>query len=462
MGVFDDLTPTPAVNKYAGIILAFVAGSTVVGYIVDNLVCRKALKGAPEDRPRGWVLGMLISSYFLLLPGLFHTLFGYRIAVMGGMKVLSERKENTIQFAHELLISGSELGCVFVVGFAIVLPIAKFILLVVGGILRHSRSSGKRSCARKSVMFVQRISKWASPDMFAYILLTYLIRGLNKPPILIGLMDLDIGFTCFATFCVASTISSLGVRAPTKGEVGMDDGEPKTGFGFKPLPALVCTVVVCIVFVVMLVLGITRPCMALRLDMDLLFQSGKVDISLKPLVEAMHIQELAADDVTLWNCTKQLFEWIRPDAEDNREHWEVNSAVAFFLLSVLVIAFTVLDMLVLLMAAVFMQVTRRRPPVLLEVAMFLRKLSMLDVCVTGVFIIILAGRIYRANGVIVRFQEGWLYLLIAELCHYIAYWAVTLTGRFAGLRDARRDSFREAPPSDSSSSDGGSEGEEDR
>jgi len=64
--------------------------------------------------------------------------------------------------------------------------------------------------------FVQQISKWACPDMFAYILLTYLVRSLNHPPTLQGLMQLDLGFTCFSIFCVGSTVSSLGIRRPAE------------------------------------------------------------------------------------------------------------------------------------------------------------------------------------------------------------------------------------------------------
>ena len=51
------------------------------------------------------------------------------------------------------------------------------------------------------------ISKWACPDMIAYIFLLYLVRHLNRPPIN-GLFTLDIGFACYTLFCWGSTISS--------------------------------------------------------------------------------------------------------------------------------------------------------------------------------------------------------------------------------------------------------------
>merc|ERR1740139_861340 len=64
---------------------------------------------------------------------------------------------------------------------------------------------------------VQAISKWACPDMFAYILLLYLIRGMNHPRMLRSEMQLDLGFTCFSLFCVGSTIASLGMAHAEKG-----------------------------------------------------------------------------------------------------------------------------------------------------------------------------------------------------------------------------------------------------
>lgn len=442
-GVYDEITPTTVVNKYVGYIIGFVVFSSLFGLVADRFICRKRMKGAPQDRPRGWVLGMLLSSYMLLLPGLFHTLFGYKIAVMNGMKVMSERKENTVEFAQELWESGSALGCFFVVTFAMVLPVVKLVLLALGGILRHSKDIAQRKCARRSVIFVQRISKWASPDMFAYILMTYLIRGINHPPILCGNMDLDIGFSCFATFCIASTICSLGARAPSKRDLGLDE-TPKTGCGFQTMTVLLCVIAASIVFIPTLYYGVMKPCMALRVDMNLVFESGEVDISLKPVIEMLHVQELAADDVSLWECATQLYKWIMPS--DEREYWEMNSLVAFLLLSVLVMLFTVLDMIVLLAAAIYMHTQRRKPVVLMELAHFLRKLSMLDVCTTGILIIILAGRIYRASGVVVTFQDGWVLMVVAEVCHYIAYYAVSITSRYCPeeLRRAGSDASHQA------------------
>mmetsp|Transcript_52993 Transcript_52993/g.134430 ORF Transcript_52993/g.134430 Transcript_52993/m.134430 type:complete len:148 (-) Transcript_52993:152-595(-) len=64
------------------------------------------------------------------------------------------------------------------------------------------------------ILAVQMISKWASPDMFAYMLLMYLVGGLDHPPTLKGVGQLDLGFRSFALFCIFSTVASLGIQAP--------------------------------------------------------------------------------------------------------------------------------------------------------------------------------------------------------------------------------------------------------
>lgn len=469
MGVYDDVTPRSILNKIDLAILGGVTGATLIGFAVDHLVFRKKLKGSAADRPRGWVMGMLISSYILLVPGLFKTLFGYRIGVMNGLKVMSERKENMLEFAVELFRSGSGSGCFFVVGFAFVLPIVKLILLVVGGVLRHSSDEKKKAWSRQSILFVQRISKWASPDMFAYILLSYLIRGLNHPPILNGNFDLDIGFSCFATFCVASTISSLGVRMPSQEDLGKE--APMAPWGFTPMPVLIVTCVLCILFAVAMAFGLSLPCMSLRLDMQLLYESGQISEDLRPIIEMLHVQELAANDVSLMDCIQKLWQWIPPDMsdEDNPKGWEVNSAIAFVLLSVLVVAFTIISMCVLLVIAVLLQVKATKQTKLLELAHVFRKLSMLDVLIAGVVVIVLAGRIYEKSGVVLKIQSGLFYLLAAEIIHYIVYYMVSLTGKSVrdqadndsekGLdidaRDSLRDYSRQEAdePSDSEEAD---------
>merc|ERR1719188_2972291 len=110
---------------------------------------------------------------------------------------------------------GGRLGAFSVVLFAVVVPAMKLVALIAADILRRGSPTVRRlTWARWCLQTVQIVSKWASPDMFAYIFLLYLMRMLNKPPFLGGEAVLDKGSTCFVLFCVFSTVATLGIELP--------------------------------------------------------------------------------------------------------------------------------------------------------------------------------------------------------------------------------------------------------
>merc|ERR1719343_315653 len=195
------------------------------------------------------------------------------------------------------------------------------------------------------------------------------------------------------------------------------------------------SVVFTIAFVVLLVYGLTKPCMALRLVMDRLFESGQLSMSMKPIIEMLHVQEKAASDVSLLDCMGNLWGWIITTDEDGLRSYEVNALVGWVMLAVFVLAFTILDILALLFLAVsvWQQAHKggQRPWLASELVHIFRKLSMLDVAVMGVVIIVTAGQIYAELGVVLTMREGLLYLFLAELTHYGLYYVVTSTA--AGL-----------------------------
>merc|ERR1719291_603757 len=54
----------------------------------------------------------------------------------------------------------------------------------------------------------------------------------------------------------------------------------------------------------------------------------------------------------------------------------------------------------------------------------LRKLSMLDVLIAGVFVVTLCMSMYRKNGIFVSMRYGVPALLVAEILHYATYYFV--------------------------------------
>lgn len=412
------------VNHTAIGIVVGVVGAGIVGLTVDHCL-RPVVRGSKYDRPRGWVIGTLVGSYALLIPGLTMTLFSFQVAAVNGLYTIRANTETMLEFVGELWESGALLGASCIVLFAIVIPIVKIILLCIGGTLRHSTKEGKVTFAGTAIRFVQKISKWASPDMFAYILFLNLVRGLNHPPTLNGLFRLDVGFSCFSVFCIASTISSLGVRSPP---VPITHPEISSRFSKKVVAMIVTVIILFLVFLYLLYHGLRTPCMALRLDINKLFETGEIAANLRPIVEMLHIGEKAASDISMSETMTNLWSWAHWNAS-GEFHYEANCFLAWMMIAVFVVAFTIFDMIALIILAFQVRVQVKhdghRPKWAMEVVHVLRKLSMLDVTVVGVCIIILAGQIYKEMGIMLTLRGGIVYLAFAELCHYVVYFLVT-------------------------------------
>merc|ERR1719382_606455 len=113
-----------------------------------------------------------------------------------------------------MIHQGNIVGAALVAVYAMAIPALKLLLIVIGFLLQIWGSATCMRWARRCIVTVRIISRWACPDMFAYILMMYLFRSLNKPPTVHSQLDLDLGFVAFCVFCVGSTISSLGLVLP--------------------------------------------------------------------------------------------------------------------------------------------------------------------------------------------------------------------------------------------------------
>lgn len=175
-----------------------------------------------------------------------------------------------------------------------------------------------------------------------------------------------------------------------------------------------------IAFSAFLGLGLFVPCLALRLDLELLH----IPHGLMPLVDSLRLPEAARSNVSMWTCMQALFSWSCKG--------EVNCALALVLLAFFVFLLVIADMVVLAVLAKQtstldaddaeqVEGVRRS----LRVSQMMRKLAMLDVLVAGVVVVFLCMFVYRKNGVVLNPDFGWLALLAAELCHYFQYRCVS-------------------------------------
>merc|ERR1719168_111966 len=60
----------------------------------------------------------------------------------------------------------------------------------------------------------------------------------------------------------------------------------------------------------------------------------------------------------------------------------------------------------------------------LGVSHALKKLSMMDVALVGIFIVLCCGSVYEKEGLSLHFRWGWFVLFCAEACHYLTYFLV--------------------------------------
>lgn len=305
-----------------------------------------------------WAITMLLMSYLLLIPGLSEVLFSFLVQIkLLGLKITVTAPQGTQgaitesmwQAAQELWRTGSKAGYLLVILYAVVMPCLKFVLLAIGEILRNSSQATCLKVAWYCIRTVQLISKWACPDMFAYILLLYLLRSLGERS---GLLDvqaqLDYGFVCFSVFCMASTVSSMALPLPhlkTSDSSGSNQGVPISirWFGCKGL--LWITALLSSGMMLFFIAGLLVPCMALEIKPEFLVKPyGPLPKTALPSIRALKLESQINSNVSVWQCITALWRWL--------SFGEATSVIAFLMLFLFATVFTVVDV-VLLNAAAF-------------------------------------------------------------------------------------------------------------
>ena len=135
----------------------------------------------------GWVL--LITSYGLLIPGLFLPLYYYRA---NGMTV-EKTMFTTLDLVYEL---GGGFPAFLVAFFGLVVPALKLIMLIVAHIFKKPWMS----------TLVVVVSKWAILDaLVASLIMAYFAYALKGKMV----SHVSAGFTCFVLYCILSTAAAL-------------------------------------------------------------------------------------------------------------------------------------------------------------------------------------------------------------------------------------------------------------
>eukprot|EP00928_Gymnodinium_smaydae_P099349 TRINITY_DN9453_c0_g1_i2.p1 TRINITY_DN9453_c0_g1~~TRINITY_DN9453_c0_g1_i2.p1 ORF type:complete len:493 (+),score=67.67 TRINITY_DN9453_c0_g1_i2:30-1481(+) len=414
----SDLPLSAKTNWIAGAILLMVVAVTGFSAIFDFKLARKEVSS--EGGPRRWAISLKIVSYVLLVPGLFHILYHYNVSLsfFGQTWNIRQGSESILRLIKDLHHYDCDLAAFLVAFYAIVIPVVKILLLIVGHCWKHSLSPSRVLWARRALVVVQQVSKWASPDMFAYILMMHLFREVNQPPSVLSDMTLDVGFTCFCIFCVGSTVSAIGIHVPPKpAEVGTS-AAPREMRVARARRTAAAVLVLVLAFAALFIIGINRPCMGLSMDMDLFYVMQPNLIPYKAYIDSVHLEDLVHAKVSIWQCMVSLSKWM----------WkgEINSGIALVMYGVFVVLFTVCDVAANLIASI--QLCCSKGAVVAKRTMaagrVMRKLCMLDVSVVGILIIVLAMQNLRSKGITVSVELGMAPLCGAVACQYLTTFLV--------------------------------------
>jgi len=410
---------------------------------------------------RYWVPAMVIASYLVLIPGLFTKDFSFSIALLvrdyaatlpaikmaaalGIFSVdmlpkrlmLSEMeghtgpiRESTRSLVKFLWDTGSHRGAVFIAIFAFVVPALKLVFLGLGALWRRHPDAWRVRTARYMVILVQMISKWASPDMFAFALLYYLFRTLNSPPLIESLQVFDIGFVCYNIFCVSSVVSTLFVELPElpksaeereqEAEAQQASARMLQTLGGRTSLIFV-TLVHSVAWGVLFFFGLFSPVMQMRLDPQTILEDDhfpqEIATLVRTFIDLNSISEMVNADVSVWRATAAFWGWFFHSGE-------LTLLLGLVMLGVHCIAFTVLDIALLLLAT-FTAGSSGLGSRILEAASFFKHLAMLDVCLAGMWVVTFAAAVYEKQGIFITLTRGVWLLLGSEILHYLTYYIV--------------------------------------
>eukprot|EP00747_Dinoflagellata_sp_TGD_P181484 gnl/TRDRNA2_/TRDRNA2_35346_c0_seq1.p1 gnl/TRDRNA2_/TRDRNA2_35346_c0~~gnl/TRDRNA2_/TRDRNA2_35346_c0_seq1.p1 ORF type:complete len:686 (-),score=138.15 gnl/TRDRNA2_/TRDRNA2_35346_c0_seq1:59-2116(-) len=424
LGVNDNDWISAAVWCVLGGVLVF----SLAGGLLDVLA---SCCGKCEGRPPLWSVFMTISSYGCLLPGWVSPLFSLAIGIHVSMFTiyipsdggqLEPMKESTLSFIGFLTDSDCWVGAIFITLYAIVVPIAKLLMLVVAEIIRYRHSN----VARKLIRTVQIMSKWASPDMFAYVCLFWIFRKLDNQPTIMSAGVLEAGFTCYVVFCIFSTVAAVAIPMPPK-EPETDTTPPMfvrmfglNGTKMFALGALVAA----------LILGsicLHEPLLKLFIQPDQIKMLKQYPAA-KPLLTKLHIQDLLRKHVSLNELVSSLWEWFR-------DRHELNSLLAMFVWLFLVILFTAGSFVSLCFTSFRMSTSETKAAAAgrkksFKIATVIGEFASLDVAIFGIFIITWAVKHYEKWGIHLKTGFGIKLALIIEVLHYLTWYVVSSTNSY--------------------------------
>eukprot|EP00434_Breviolum_minutum_P028736 symbB.v1.2.025424.t1/scaffold2461.1/size78698/7 len=178
-------------------------------------------------------------------------------------------------------------------------------------------------------------------------------------------------------------------------------------------------------FVPLFLKGVYTPCMSFHIETKQLFPPyGPLPESAKPAIDILDLKDLLRSETSIASCIRDYLARL--------SEWEANTFISLALLVFCVVGSTLLDMLFLMLAALELAGFGSCFKILkvtfgltwIDMARVLRKLSMLDVAMVGVYLVTVCMSMYAKYGVVVSLEDGMMILLASEIVHSVTYQVV--------------------------------------
>jgi len=418
-----DGRPTVQANWIVAAVFLGMSGITGLAYLADCAGHKCPLL----PHVPWWALTLLVLGYFVWLPVLVAKDFSFNIAlVVLGLRLGITRDDNlhpgpitestrtliSRWWTHDLFAP----ACLMAV-YVFFVPVLRLLLLVASECFRSSSNKRVAQISRWCFWILPRMSKWADPGMFSYMLMYYLFRNWNNAPAQ-SVVVFDWGFTCYAAFIISSTVSGLGFAV---GESDRSESQSVFMRLLGPKVIKVAVGVLAFLWVPLFVVGVSSPFMKLSLNSTQLVETAlpNMPTAVKYALRRLSWEAvLPTVQVSIWEATGSMWAWFKAEGD-------LNILLCATILGVFVIAFTVADMYFTVVAAFGLgsqrSSVRRRVATRLKV---FKELSMADVCLMGVVVIVLTHSVFDKLGFMLRAQSGFWCILASEVIHYMCHFMV--------------------------------------
>lgn len=390
---------------------------------------------------QGWVLGLSLASYILLVPGITSpvlnvSLWVYVPALKTSLSSFSTRPGQMLQDSMlsiiQILFTSGSIPAGLLVGFySIVVPGIKLVLLLIIMIQQEFMMKADQSTIKVCINYVKFISKWDSPKLFSYLVMIVLFNSLHHPPEVVSEGRMDEGFALYLLFSLGTLIAAVALQEPSEDQTSSADESVSSShevpfiikkFGMQSIHRI--TLAATVLYVMLLVYGGFVPCVAMDLQPPL---TVKLAEEILPFVPKLAIEDWPPRTTSLFGC-------LAHSVRSGIWNADINSLFIILLLGVFVVGFSSLHMLLLLLSAWMVKNksihVHNGPPSsslhfiinMLNVANYL---SMLDVFLMGCIVTCFTTKgTLAAAGTTMSLRQGMFWLMGAELVRSFSHHCV--------------------------------------